>query len=119
MLPHDRIIETYKYILAGLYTPRAISYRLNKGMRDEDVSMSVGCVEMVESVASGVMYSVHPVDLLNNNVIINAVWGLGPYAVDGIITPDTYIVDKDPPFNILRRALRISRFSWSPSLRVV
>jgi pyruvate,water dikinase len=101
----DRIVETYKYILAGLYTPRAISYRLNKGMRDEDVSMSVACVEMVESVASGVMYSAHPVDLLNNNVVINAVWGLGPYAVDGIITPDTYLVTKAPPFDIVERRI--------------
>jgi pyruvate,water dikinase len=104
-VPHDRIIETYKYILAGLYTPRAISYRLNKGMRDEDVSMSVGCVEMVDSLASGVMYSVNPVDLLNDNVIINAVWGLGPYAVEGIITPDTYILEKNPPFKILETSV--------------
>jgi pyruvate,water dikinase len=74
-------------------------------MRDEDVSMSVGCVEMVESVASGVMYSVHPVDLLNDNVIINAVWGLGPYAVDGVITPDTYMVAKAPPFNIVEKRI--------------
>ena len=71
-------------------------------MRDEDVSMSVGCVEMVDSLASGVMYSVDPVDLLNDNIIINAVWGLGPYAVEGIITPDTYILEKNPPFKILR-----------------
>ncbi len=100
-VPGDRIVETYKYIVAGLYTPRAISYRLNKGMRDEDVAMSVGCVEMVNSVASGVIYSVNPVDVLNNDIIINAVWGLGPYAVDGIITPDTYVVAKDREFSIV------------------
>lgn len=88
----DQMVRTYKYIVASLYTPRAISYRLNKGIRDEDVSMSVACVQMIDAVASGVAYSRHPTNPSEDSVIINAVWGLGPYAVDGIITPDTYVV---------------------------
>jgi pyruvate,water dikinase len=100
-VPPDGIVETYKHIVASLYSHRALSYRLNKGMRDEDVAMSVGCVEMVESVASGVMYSVNPVNIIDNNIIINAVWGLGPYAVDGVITPDSYVVAKDQAHSII------------------
>jgi pyruvate,water dikinase len=90
----DRLIQSYKFIIASLYTPRAISYRLSKGIRDEDISMSVACLEMVESCASGVMYTRHPFNMLDDNIIINAVWGLGPYAVDGHITPDAYTVSK-------------------------
>jgi pyruvate,water dikinase len=56
---------------------------------------------MVEAVASGVMYSHHPFDVAANDVIISAVWGLGPYAVDGVITPDTYRVGKGPDLPIL------------------
>jgi len=96
----DRIIETYKLVVASLYTPRAISYRLNKGMRDEDIAMSVACIEMVESVASGVVYSRDPSNILDDNVLVNAVWGLGPYAVDGIITPDAYLISKDGTLKI-------------------
>jgi pyruvate, water dikinase len=101
-VPRDRIIQTYKYVLASLYTPRAISYRLNKGMRDEDIAMSVACIEMVQSVASGVIYSRHPFDLSEDTILINAVWGLGPYAVDGVITPDSYIVAKDKELTVLK-----------------
>ncbi len=101
-VPRDRIIQTYKLVVASLYTPRAISYRLNKGMRDEDIAMSVACIEMVESVASGVIYSRHPFDLSADTVLVNAVWGLGPYAVDGIVTPDSYMVDKDEDLTILK-----------------
>lgn len=97
----DNLIKTYKYIAASLYTPRAISYRLNKGIRDEDTSMSVACLQMIESMASGVMYSRHPFNILENNIIISAVWGLGPYAVDGVITPDTYTVSKNKELNII------------------
>ncbi|MGQ9654212.1 MAG: PEP/pyruvate-binding domain-containing protein, partial [Thermodesulfobacteriota bacterium] len=94
-VPRDKVIQTYKFIVASLYTPRAMSYRLNKGIRDEDTAMSVACLEMLESVASGVMYSRHPFDPLQDSVIVTAVWGLGPYAVDGKITPDTYSVARD------------------------
>lgn len=101
----EMLIRTYKYILASLYTPRAISYRLNKGIRDEDIAMSVACLEMVESVASGVVYSRHPYNILDNNVLISAVWGLGPYAVDGVITPDTYRVSKEGSLQILEKSI--------------
>lgn len=94
-VPRDKVIQTYKFIVASLYTPRAMSYRWNKGIRDEDTAMSVACLEMLESVASGVMYSRHPFDPLQDSVIVTAVWGLGPYAVDGKITPDTYSVARD------------------------
>lgn len=100
-VPPDRIIETYKLVLASLYTPRAIAYRLNKGMRDEDIAMSVACIEMVQSETSGVMYSRHPFNPLENNILINAVWGLGPYAVEGIITPDSYVVSREEPPQLL------------------
>jgi pyruvate,water dikinase len=56
---------------------------------------------MVESVASGVMYSHHPFNPLEDQVLISAVWGLGPYAVEGVIIPDTYQVAKDD-LNILK-----------------
>ena len=98
--PED-LAQTYKQIIASLYSPRAIAYRLNKGIRDEDIAMSVVCLEMVASVASGVVYTRHPFNVLDDNVMISAVWGLGPYAVDGIISPDSYRVAKDAELTIL------------------
>lgn len=84
-----RLLTNYRYVLASLYTPRAISYRLLKGIVDEDMGMSVACLEMIASVASGVMYTRHPFNLQDDRVLLNAVWGLGPYAVDGVVTPDS------------------------------
>jgi pyruvate, water dikinase len=104
-VPREKLIQTYKFVVASLYTPRAISYRLNKGIRDEDIAMSVACLEMIESMASGVAYSRHPFNRLADHVIINAVWGLGPYAVDGIVTPDTYSVTKDSSQTIFDQSI--------------
>jgi pyruvate,water dikinase len=97
----DQLIATYKQIVASLYTPRAIAYRLNKGIRDEDIAMGVACLQMVESQASGVMYTHHPLNLLEDTIAISAVWGLGPYAVEGRITPDAYTVSKDGTLTLL------------------
>jgi pyruvate,water dikinase len=106
----DRIMDNYRRILGSLFTPRAISYRLHKGIPAEDIAMSVACLEMVEAVASGVMYSRHPFDLLDENVLINAVWGLGPYAVDGVITPDVLRLSKeDEPRLLEARVARKER----------
>lgn len=100
-VPREKILQSYTYILASLYTPRAIAYRLNKGIRDEDIAMSVACLVMVDAVASGVAYSHHPFNLLENHVLVSAVWGLGPYAVDGTVTPDSYKVAKDQDLTIM------------------
>lgn len=98
----EKILHAYKSILASLYTPRAISYRLAKGIRDEDIAMSVACLQMVDSVAAGVAYSRHPFKLEDDGIILSAVWGTGPFAVDGVVTPDRYVLSKDVP-PVIRR----------------
>jgi pyruvate,water dikinase len=96
----DKLVQTYKYIVASLYTPRAISYRLNKGIRDEDVSMSVACIQMVDSVASGVMYTRHPYHPAEDHVLLSAVWGL-TLCRGRTNHPDTYTVSKDAEHTVL------------------
>lgn len=101
----EKILLTYKRVIASLYTPRAVIYRLTKGIRDEDNPMSVSCLEMVDSLASGVLYSRHPFNLLEENIIVNAVWGLGPYAVDGTVPPDTYVLSRQKEPKLIRRSI--------------
>ncbi len=101
----SEIIEAYKAVVASLYNARALTYRLNKGIRDEDISMSVACIEMIDSEASGVMYSRHPFDMAKDEALINAVWGLGPYAVDGVVNPDNYFVSKNDDLTILDKSV--------------
>ena len=91
----DRIASAYKFVLASLFTPRAMSYRLLKGIPDDDVAMAVACLVLVPSAAAGVLYTRLPEDPYREAVLINAVWGLGPYAVDGVITPDTLLLDRE------------------------
>jgi len=94
----DNLVTVYKEIVASKYAPTAITYRLNKGIRDEDVAMCVGCMCMVDSLAGGVMYSRHPTDRQRTEIVINAVHGLAKLVVDGSSSPDLYLVSHtDPP----------------------
>ncbi len=90
----DGLLHAYKTVAASTYNPRAIYYRRSKGYPDEFVIMSVLCVVMVQARASGVMYTRDPNDSGRNQLLINAVWGLGLNAVDGSVPTDFYEVDK-------------------------
>jgi pyruvate,water dikinase len=77
-----------------LFTPRAIFYRHEQGLRGTHVSVAVVVQTMVPSEIAGITFTVHPVTKDPNQMIIEACWGLGELIVGGQITPDAYVVDK-------------------------
>lgn len=92
----ENLVENLKKCWASLYTPRAIFYRCEKGLKTCKVSVAVVIQKMVESEASGVAFSVHPVTEDRNQMIIEGAFGLGEAVVSGSITPDAYVLTKDP-----------------------
>lgn len=90
----ETLLANVKRCWASLFTPRAIVYRNEKGMRDTHVSVAVVVQKMVQSDVSGISFTVHPVTKDVNQMIIEACWGLGEYIVGGIVTPDSYVIDK-------------------------
>jgi len=85
---------------ASLFTPRAIFYRFEQKLNKDKISVAVVVQKMIDSKESGIAFSVHPVTQDENQIIIEAGFGLGEAIVSGSITPDSYIVDKQD-FNIL------------------
>jgi pyruvate, water dikinase len=103
----DNILEVYKNIVAGKYSLPAITYRFERGFRDEDVHMSVGCMEMVDAVAGGVMYSRSPVDMSDDYIFINSAWGLPKSVVDGSVDCDIFVVSRDTPMSLVHKDIKI------------
>jgi len=99
------LLAVYKEIVASKYALTAITYRLHKGIRDEDVAMCVGCMRMVHAAAGGVMYSRDPTDSRNAAIVINAVHGLAQGVVDGSLTPDLWMVSRTTPLTITHREI--------------
>lgn len=92
----ENLLHHVRECWASLFTPRAIFYRFENNLHDEDISVAVVVQKMVESYAAGVAFSVHPVTEDDNQMIIEAGFGLGDAVVGGEITPDSYVVEKEP-----------------------
>lgn len=92
----DTVIEHVQKCWASLFTPRAIFYRFEQELHRQKISVAVVVQKMVNSESSGIAFSVHPVTEDPNQLIIEAGFGLGEAIVQGAITPDSYVVEKDP-----------------------
>ncbi len=92
----DDVLEKVKKCWSSLFTPRAIFYRFEKGLHTTKISVAVVVQKMVESEVSGIAFSVHPVTEDRNQLIIEAGFGLGEAIVSGLVTPDSYVVEKEP-----------------------
>ncbi len=88
-----KLIETIKKCFASLFTARATYYREKKGFGGEKAKLAVVVQKMIDSKKSGVIFSENPIKE-NNNIVIEAVFGLGQGIVSGKINPDHYEVER-------------------------
>lgn len=73
---------------------RVQSYRELKGEARAEDRMAVLIQAMVPADVSAVVFSVDPVNQNQNEILINATWGLGESLVGGTVTPDSYRLSK-------------------------
>ncbi|MBM4273772.1 MAG: phosphoenolpyruvate synthase [Deltaproteobacteria bacterium] len=104
-VPPEDLTRRYQDIVASLFTPRALFYYKNKGFKEEEMAMGIGVMPMIGARASGVLFTRRPDEADSNAVLINAVWGLGKYAVSGTINPDYYLVAYEPPGLVLEQSI--------------
>jgi pyruvate,water dikinase len=92
----ERLIEACHRCFASLWTDRAISYRAARGFDHFDVALSIGIQPMVRSdqACSGVMFTLDTESGFRDVVVINGAWGLGEAIVQGMATPDEWVVFK-------------------------
>ena len=90
----DDVIAKVKECYASTFTDRAVYYRTKQGFDHLEVALSAVIQMMVFSKAAGVMFTVDVATGNDKNIMIEGAWGLGEYVVQGIVTPDSYLVDK-------------------------
>jgi len=90
------LIEACHRCFASLWTDRAISYRAARGYDHFEVALSIGVQPMVRSdqACSGVMFTLDTESGFRDVVVINGAWGLGEAIVQGMATPDEWVVFK-------------------------
>jgi pyruvate,water dikinase len=90
----DEVVDAVRACWASLFEARAIFYRADKGFEHMKVAIAVPVQRMVQSLRSGVMFTLEPVSGDRSKITIEAVFGLGEAIVSGEITPDLYVLDK-------------------------
>jgi pyruvate,water dikinase len=99
----ENVIQAYKNVVASKYSLAAMAYRLNRGIRDEDAAICVGCMRMVHAVSGGVVYSRNPANIRDDSIIISSVWGLPKSVVDGTSPSDIFVVSRGDPLMIVHK----------------
>ncbi|UCH42204.1 MAG: phosphoenolpyruvate synthase, partial [Dehalococcoidales bacterium] len=91
----EEVVNAVQGCWASLFEARAIFYREQQNFDHFKVGIAVPVQRMVQSEASGVMFTLEPVTSDRSQIAIEAILGLGEMIVSGDVTPDTYIVSKD------------------------
>jgi len=97
-ITRDNITSAYKEVLASKYSPESISYRIRRGLGDEETAMSVLVQEMVNAEYSGVLYTsgiIHDAD--QDHLHLHVTKGLGEQLVGGAVIPEHYVISRHTP----------------------
>ncbi|MBU1245979.1 MAG: phosphoenolpyruvate synthase [Nanoarchaeota archaeon] len=92
---NERVAKAVQQCWASLYKARAIYYREKNNFEHEKVLIAVIVQKMINSEKAGVAFSINPTTNNENEIVIEAAYGLGDAVVSGSINPNTYLIDKN------------------------
>lgn len=114
----ETLLDEYRRVVASLFTSRAIFYFKAKGFAVEQMAMAVGVLAMVDARCAGVVYSRDPERPAEDRLLLNAVKGLGPYAVGGQVPADQYRIsglDGEPEYRLLDGGMQEAMLTLDPA----
>ncbi len=90
----ENVVKAVRDCWASLFTARAIYYREKQKFDHGKVLISALVQKMVNAEKSGIMFTVNPATNKADEIVIEAIYGLGEMIVGGEVNPDMYLVDK-------------------------
>jgi pyruvate,water dikinase len=92
-LTADAVADAVRRCWASLWSRRAVEYRASHQLPMEG-EMAVVVQQLVPADAAAVVFTRHPVTRRDDQLLINAVAGLGEALVSGTAIPDEIVIDK-------------------------
>ncbi|SDM47283.1 PEP/pyruvate-binding domain-containing protein [Allokutzneria albata] len=81
---------------ASAYSPQVRRYRAEHGL-PEDAAIAVLVQRQVPADAAGVAFTANPVTGARDEIVVNAVQGLGDRLVDGVAQPEQWVIGGQDP----------------------
>ncbi|MGC9516457.1 MAG: PEP/pyruvate-binding domain-containing protein [Methanomicrobiales archaeon] len=96
---------------ASYWNDRAVKYRHDSSIGHLDTEIeAAGIAVLVQKMAnaeiSGVTFTSNPVDG-SNNIVIESTWGFGEAIASGIVTPDSFVIDRQG--NIIEKNIKTKK----------
>jgi pyruvate,water dikinase len=107
-IPLEEMGLAVKDLWLSIWDERVLNYHATSGLSGTPPAMAIVIQPLLEALAAGVAYSIHPLTGRATQVVINAVAGLAAALVDGRVTPDQYVVElaeNSQPFRISERTI--------------
>lgn len=89
------VVDQVRACWSSLFTSRSLFYQVKNHYDHFKIGVAVPVQKMVQSEVSGICFTLNPVSNNKSEIVVETIWGLGEYIVQGIITPDQYIIDKN------------------------
>jgi phosphohistidine swiveling domain-containing protein len=90
----DALVAAIRACIGSLQNARATTYRDEK-LGSSDVTMNVVVQQMVDARAAGVLFTANPMNARRDQLVIDAIRGLGEALVSGHATPDHWVLGRD------------------------
>lgn len=111
----ESLLNMVKHCWASLWNTEAVSYRNTQGIDHASVFMAVVVQEMILSEISGVTFTANPVTGSRDEIVTESSWGMGAAIVDGRVTPDHYVFERDG-LKLREKRIAEKRFMVPPRL---
>ncbi len=92
----EAVLAAVRRCFASLWTDRAVAYRERRGFDPRGLRLAVVVQRLVEARTAGVLFTANPVTGAREEVVIEAVPGLGEALVSGLVTPDRLLLRRRP-----------------------
>jgi pyruvate,water dikinase len=97
----ENVCSAFQEVVASLYDPHVVRYRLSRGLPPGRGVMAVGCLCLVPAEVSGVVYTLNPASVEDEDLLVVAARGLGKVVVEGDGAVDRFTVARQPPHQVV------------------
>ncbi|MBN1373847.1 hypothetical protein JW962_00735 [Candidatus Dojkabacteria bacterium] len=90
----DDVVKAVEEVYRAYWDKDVRRFLVNNGIDLSNVKLAIVIQKMVQSESAGVVFTRNPINRKADELMIEAVFGLGNTIADGLITPDQYIIDQ-------------------------
>ncbi len=92
----ERVLDAVRSCWRSLFGSRTVYYRAVNGFSQTDMDIAVVVQRQIRSTRAGVMFTANPATGSRDELVIEGSFGLGEAVVSGSVSPDRYLVGKQP-----------------------